>query len=187
MRDAAPDPAPEPEPAPDRPRPAGRPTARLFLALWPDAAARQALRDWQRSARMPTGAAVVAPERWHLTLHFLGAVPADALAALVPRLAVAGARVPVQLGRFAVWPRGIAVLEAEAPAAPLVALQGALGEALTGAGIAVEARPWRPHLTLARRAEGARAPDARIAWTAERYALVQSDGGYRTLATYPLN
>src|SRR4029450_6447491 len=63
-------------------------SARLFLALWPpsevlDAALRHAAQwSWPRGARR------VRPDKVHMTLHFLGAVPRDHIDALVDALAV---------------------------------------------------------------------------------------------------
>lgn len=51
-------------------------TTRLFVALWPDAAARQALAPTVDAARLSApDVRWQPPERWHITLAFLG--PAD--------------------------------------------------------------------------------------------------------------
>jgi 2'-5' RNA ligase len=57
-------------------------------------------------------------------------------------------------------------------------------------GVPLEARPWQPHVTLARRAEGALAPDdgRALRWRVRGYVLVESrlgsNGGYRVLRRY---
>ncbi len=71
--------------------------------------------------------------------------------------------------------------------AALAAWRAALAQSLLEAGLPCDARPLRPHLTLARAAPGARLPAAPELppWPLSGFALVASDGGrYRTLARY---
>lgn len=160
--------------------------ARLFLAVWPDAAARQALLRWREAARWPAGAAPTPPEQLHLTLHFIGDVPRARLPEVAEGLAVSCGRCRVAFDRAECWPRGLAVLGTAAPPAALAELHGRLAEALRALGLPVERRPWRPHVTLARRAAGALLPPGGPGadWAVDGYALVQSAGGYRTLRRY---
>jgi 2'-5' RNA ligase len=69
----------------------------------------------------------------------------------------------------------------------LRSLHEALGRALHGLGRALEARAWRAHVTLARRARGALPPHDALSplhWRVERAVLVQSHGGrYIVLAS----
>lgn len=53
-----------------------------------------------------------------------------------------------------------------------------LGTRLQSAGFALEERTYRPHVTLARHAEGVALPDAiqPITMTAERFTMVESTG-----------
>ena len=163
------------------------PPLRLFLAVWPDAAAREALLRWRAAARWPAGAAPTPPQQLHLTLHFIGAVPAARLAEVTEFLAVPCAPCRIGFDRVEAWPRGLAVLGASAVPPALQALHGRLAEALRALDLPVEARPWRPHVTLARRAAGAVLPPQAPSgdWLVRGYALVQSAGGYRTLRHYP--
>lgn len=163
------------------------PTLRLFLALWPDASARDAIAEWLSHWRWPPGAKVVPPERLHVTLHFLGLVPARRLDEAAARLDVPMAPVTLRLGALQTWKDGLVVAVPDAVPPGLHALHGALADALDGADLPREVRPYRPHLTLARRAGGARPPPAPldVSWTSERYALVLSDRGYRPLHWYP--
>ena len=79
------------------------------------------------------------------------------------------------------------IAPADAPPA-LTALQSALAGALEANGFAREARPFHPHVTLARGCtKSANARVATIAWNVERVALLASiaaNGGvcYRELA-----
>jgi 2'-5' RNA ligase len=87
----------------------------------------------------------------------------------------------------AVWPGGVGVLTLCATP-PLSALHRRLGAALTHLGIALDARPFAPHVTLARRATDAGAPVALpdLAWRTGAVALVESRRGkpYGVLATF---
>jgi len=159
---------------------------RLFTALWPDPAARAqlaALRDawsWSPAARP------VADAKLHATLHFIGAFPRDSLAALGAALAT----VPVEPVRLRtsgseVFRGGIAVALLDAEPS-LLALHARVGEVLAGFGVALEGRPYRPHVTLARQAGGSRSParSPALAWRADGFSLVRSRGGsYEVLAT----
>jgi RNA 2',3'-cyclic 3'-phosphodiesterase len=97
------------------------------------------------------------PARWHLTLLFLGAVPADR----VPRLVkVAGSAVaaapPMRLrlaggGRFGSRRRPqVAWTGLDGDVVPLVELAARLATVARSLRLEVEERPFRPHLTLGR-------------------------------------
>lgn len=163
--------------------------ARWFIALWPDAATRDALRALQAGCAWPPRARPTGAERLHLTLHFVGPLAEDAVAPLRAALAAVDAA-PWRwaLGRASVWPGGVAVAEPARIPAAARALHTALGEVLSAQGLPLEARPWRPHVTLARRAHGAGVP-ARfdpIAWNASGFELVCSQQGYRRVARWAL-
>lgn len=97
------------------------------------------------------------PQRWHLTLLFLGAVPREELPALVAGAAPVVAAAPaMQLrlagaGRFG-SPRRPAVAWAgvDGDVGPLTGLADGLARSARDLGLAVEERPFRPHLTLGR-------------------------------------
>jgi 2'-5' RNA ligase len=161
---------------------------RLFIALWPTPAVRAALRARRDAIGWPPHARVVADERLHLTLHFIGAVPHDVWPRLLPALRRPCPRIDLELGPVELWRHGLVVLPAVAVPEPLLALHVALAGALAGLGLPVERRPFQPHVTLARRAAGARLPPPGdpLRWHALSYALVNSDSadGYRVLARY---
>ena len=165
-------------------------TARLFVALWPGPRSRLALHAAAEHWQWPTQAALVPPERLHLTLHFLGAVPYVRLASLEAGLAVPFRGFDLAFGRPELWGRGIAVLCPERVPVPLQALHHALAEALWREGLEPEARPFRPHVTLARHALGSTLPGVAPGWRwpVRGYALVESDSRprltYRVLRRY---
>ncbi len=166
---------------------------RLFFALWPDEATRDALLEWQRIC-VPKGARKTHPADFHMTLHFLGQVPG----ARVIELKVLGANLEPEtfqltlshLGHFS-RPK---VLWAGLERIPksLVHLHEALGEGLRELDLNVESRPYRPHITLARKVrELPQAPDLTpINWMVRHWGLVESRPGnlplYKPVAIWPV-
>ena len=178
-----------------RPLPGGRlarpSTRRLFLALWPGAATRRALCAERDRWTWPEHARPTADEDLHLTLHFLGPVAADRLAALLPALQVNARRFSLQPGALAMWGEHVAVLEPATVPPGLLRLHGRLAGVLRAQGLPVEARAFRPHVTLARTRQriGPPTPNA-VAWRwpVASYVLAESVRGqpYRVLARYRL-
>lgn len=162
------------------------PSLRLFLALWPDDDTRADLLVWQQAQGWPAAARLTPASDLHLTLHFLGQVPETRLPSLQQALPTPDAPVTLTLDRVDVWPNGVAVLLPKTTPPALLDLHARLGETLTQLGLPLEARPYQPHVTLARHAKGLipqAAPPLR--WTARRYALVHSDHGYHPLQYHP--
>ena len=165
-------------------------SARLFLALWPGPTVRARLLVHRDAWIWASTASLVSPERLHLTLHFLGEVPGERLPILQTGLRVPFRPLELRLGYPGLWPNGTAVLEPEAVPARLLELHAALGEALQRLGLSTEARAFRPHITLARRASGATplADPEQLRWQVGGYALVQSRpepmGEYTVLVRY---
>jgi 2'-5' RNA ligase len=156
-----------------------RDPARLFLAVWPEARPRGALAAYRDAWHWPAGAKPVADVALHLTLHFIGAFAR----ARIPTLVASLATVPVQPivlrpGDAEVWQGGIAVLRLDAGSA-LHALHSRLGAVLSDAGVDLDARPFSPHVTLARKAAQAEPPlvPAAFDWRASSFALVESMPG----------
>lgn len=165
--------------------------ARLFLALWLPDALRVAVSDQMARWQWPPGARLQPPERWHITLHFIGNVPLDGVAPAAEALAVACEPFELTLQRPQLWPGGIAVVRPREVPAALTALHQRLAEALRALALPVEARAFRPHLTLARRAEDAVLPAEAAPlprWRVDGYRLVRSlpaGGGYQPVRLYP--
>jgi RNA 2',3'-cyclic 3'-phosphodiesterase len=164
------------------------PTLRLFLALWPDEAVRAALRARRDAIAWPAGARPTATERLHLTLHFLGNVPAARRPAMEAALAMPCTGFVLRLTQQRAWPGGLVVLQASDPMPPpLVTLHGSLGAALRDQAWPVETRAFRPHVTLARHCHPSPplADVEPLPWSVEGYALVQSTpSGYHLLRRY---
>jgi len=125
-----------------------------------------------------------------MTLHFLGGVPSERVPELRRGLSVPFSPFTLSLGIPAVWPNGIAVLEPHSEPPALLQLHADLSAALLALGMQPEARKFRPHVTFARRANGAVVPPASalLTWPIDSYALVESKpgngGGYTVLQEY---
>jgi 2'-5' RNA ligase len=166
------------------------------VAVTPPEVALEHLADAVSPLREVAGApAWTAVERWHLTLLFLGAVPADVVEPLAARMeecvAAAG---PLALrlaggGRFG-SPRRPQVLWAGlgGDVDALTALAAQLAGIARSLRLTVEDRPFRPHLTLGRWRPG-RPADPTLAdrltgyrgpqWPVDEVALVRSTLGRR--------
>lgn len=166
----------------------GKPsTTRLFLALWPDPPVRHLLMQWRDAWNWPKGASPVHPDKLHVTLHFLGALPSERLPELLEGFDVPFTPFRLDFGRAALWHNGIAVLEPLAQPPELLALHARLSDALVALGLQPETRPYRPHVTMARRAGAAMPPPdgPPVLWDAGGYALVESTNGvYTVLRNY---
>jgi RNA 2',3'-cyclic 3'-phosphodiesterase len=158
-------------------------TTRLFLALWPDDAVRDQLRAWRDAWTWPRGAAPVHTAKLHVTLHFLGHLPTARLPALRDGFQVPFDPFRLQFGRPELSRNGIAWLAPHDEPQGLLDLHTRLSDALLALGLTPEARAYRPHVTMARRASGAGVPASgpRIDWAIAHYALVESRAGAYTL------
>jgi 2'-5' RNA ligase len=161
---------------------------RTFVAVRPPPAAVDHLR-----AALPAWPS--APERWHLTLAFLGEL--DDPVALEPALAgVCAVHAPLRLrlaGSGTFGAGGPVWVGVEGDRARLTALAGAVAQACRDAGVDVERRPYRPHLTVGRRRRpdpGLLAAYAGPSWTAGEVELVVSRLGppveHQVVARLPL-
>ncbi|ODV11299.1 MAG: 2'-5' RNA ligase [Rubrivivax sp. SCN 70-15] len=162
------------------------PTARLFLALWPGPRLRETLAACRDLTPWPPGAAPTATDKLHLTLHFIGSVPAARLAEVAAALQVPAPAFELRLELAECWRGGLAVLRPRTVPARLQQLHADLAAALRRLGLPVDARPFRPHVTLARRAAQPPAPAEPLRWRVGGYVLVESlpDGCYRLLKRY---
>lgn len=166
------------------------PLWRLFVAVWPDGPAGDALAAWQRGWTWPPGTALVPSERLHLTLHFLGNVPVEQVPALTAALRVPFEPFELHFGHAELWPGGTAVLRPDGTPPALLGLHGRLATALAGVERPVEPRRYKAHVTLARRAIGATPPAAqpKFTWRADAgFVLVRSlpdRAGYEVLARF---
>jgi 2'-5' RNA ligase len=165
-------------------------SARLFTALWPEPTLRARLAGARDAWRWPPGAKPVADANLHLTLHFIGAFARAQMADLEGALAaLAVGRTTLRALGPELWKGGIAVLRFSA-GPELAELHAGIGAVLSAFGVALDPRPFSPHVTLARRARGAERPGtpADLDWHAHGFALVESLPGtsasYRVVAVF---
>lgn len=113
-----------------------------------------------------------------MTLHFIGPVDTRQVPDITASVDVTFQPFELALDQPTLWPHGLAVVCASQVPKQLWSLFDRLGQALRELGLLVETRPYRPHLTLARHAEGAIAPatSAPVVWQVSRYVLVVSTG-----------
>lgn len=169
---------------------------RLFLALWPGEAVRGTLTKLQKRLPRETHRLVVG-ENLHVTLVFLGGIPALRQACIEEELArIDKPGFLLRLDRLGYWrePRVLWVGSAITPP-PLTALVQALRDAVSRCGCEVEARPFQTHLTLCRKVR--RMPRdlpamEPISWPIQSFVLAESvttaDGPvYRVLREWMLH
>lgn len=127
---------------------------KIFFGLWPNDRQRDQLRNAiSPVAKLVEGSAIFRGE-WHVTLAFIGEYPEE----MISFLQVAAEEIPfepfrLRFDKAEFWPRQkVAVLVAQSVPAELERLVASLHSILLDAGIAVETRTYRPHITIVRRA-----------------------------------
>ncbi len=125
---------------------------RLFFALWPDEEVLAAIRQTCQALEINEGKAVK-PEKLHVTLLFLGDVPnsrIDDLIAMAQSLSLPSCE--LVFNRLEHWVRpGVLCLTSDEVPPPLEELVDGLKKGMRKLGLKPEKRPFRPHLTLARK------------------------------------
>jgi len=125
---------------------------RLFFALWPDDEVLTTLIETWNALEIDQGKPL-RPEKFHLTLLFLGDIPNDR----IPDLRKVAETLPFEpcelvFERLEHWVRpGVLCLTAEETPPPLLELIEGLKKGVRKLGFKTEKRPFRPHLTLARK------------------------------------
>ena len=168
---------------------------RLFFALWPDTALRQRLAEAANTIPVTGVARRVPDANLHMTLHFIGNVYFDEMACMQRQARRVDAGVfELDLdcqGRFG-KPR-VGWLGCRVIPDALVELYRQLGTRLQGCSYRPEARPYHPHVTVARKLESisTQASFEPIVWPVREFALVEVqpvENGvqYRVVETYPL-
>lgn len=154
---------------------------RLFLALWPDEVTRKRLSLLQRKLarhRRLTTASAVAAEKFHITLHFLGAVEEEVQAQLVQALdKVTGRTFTLEINRWGYLPRPrVLFLGTQDIPDALMDLVNDTGACITECIEDYRSKQFLPHLTLFRKAHHPKQLDEfdTIKWKVDRVVLVES-------------
>ena len=176
---------------------------RLFVALDLPAPARAALAAFRAAAADPAVWRPLPDEALHLTLAFLGHRPEADVARVADVLRTAPMHAPrLALGKGLALPQRrprVLTAEVEDPHGSLRALQKAVSDGLAARRLYTpEARPYRPHATVARLRPDAKAGRAELpdpeplefrgeALTLYRSQLRREGARYEPLASFPLS
>lgn len=182
------------DPVQTEPIPAESGPLRLFFALWPDDATRDALNRTGKWLHQHWGGRRMRADTLHITLAFLGSTPTDQLDRLVDCAdSVHVEPFELVLDQAGYWRHNrIGWLGASETPPQHLELVGALNAALQAAGFPVDARPHVPHVTLLRNAAGGAVPACTpVRWRASEFVLVksvtESDGAhYEVIQHWPL-
>ena len=170
--------------------------ARLFFALWPDDEGRAAMESWQPPLQQLCGGRPTPADKLHNTLVFLGEVEFGRLEALqLAAQEVNGSAFQLSFDTARYWGHNHIVYAAPAiEPAKLMQLVGDLEQRLRHHRFKFDQRPYKPHVTLMRRAQWSDRPlpaMQQLLWEMRDFALVQSasdgqGGNYEVLARFPL-
>jgi len=160
----------------DAPRPERQ--HRLFFASWPADDLRSSLAPRIRALQPAGVGRPQRPDQWHVTLEFLGSVPASRVAAAreaAGQVQAAPCEIVFDAVEFWRRPEVLTLVARELPP-PLASLVDQLRAALAARGFEPESRPFRAHLTLVRKVTHPVTPGefAPLHWPVADFALVES-------------
>ena len=168
---------------------------RAFFALVPEESVRLQFLTLARDVARRSRGRAISGEHVHLTLAFLG----DVAVASIPVLRSIGDAQSLRgamldFDTLGAWrASGVAWVAPSVLPSTLVDLHATLHGALVEAGFEIESRPFRPHVTLARRCvqPHPRTQSAPIHWAVRRLCLIGSElrpegPRHTTLAEWPL-
>jgi len=131
---------------------------RLFIGIALPSGPSEALADISQRFAPRSGALAVGsdlrwsvPEGWHVTLQFLGSVPAGRAACVQEQLkTIRAAPVPIRIEGLGFFDRAGVFWAGVSLTSELLALQQCVAAAMRKCGFVPEDRPYSPHITLAR-------------------------------------
>ncbi|WP_390344644.1 RNA 2',3'-cyclic phosphodiesterase [Variovorax boronicumulans] len=177
-------------PEPDWDSPAFERQRHLLIALFPEPEVQAAIEAHRKEWIWPKGHYFPRSPRLHLTLHCFGDQPKEVEKRLREALAQVRVRpMSLVLDSSRTWRNDIAVLQ-PAEHGALRTLHADIGRAVQKAGIVTETPTFTPHITIARRTEGAAYPMRLppIPWHVRKFLLVRSFTSHpvehKVLATY---
>lgn len=151
---------------------------RLFFALWPADEIAAQLHAAARTAHASCGGRAMRRDTLHITLAFLGSVPAGRVAAAeAAAVRAAAAAFELEVDRLGYWKHNrIVWAGCSAPPPALLDLAAALTQELRAEGFVLDERPFAAHATLLRNARCPSAPllATPIRWPVADFALVES-------------
>ena len=153
---------------------------RVFFALWPPETIRRELLRSTRTAVRRCGGRGTPPGNLHITLAFLGPLTEADLATVEQVPPIPSTAFTIELDKLGYWSRSrVLWLGATQVPGELVQLERYLWDALVAAGFERERRPYRPHVTLARKARFVDSPVHPVVWPVSKLGLVESRPGAR--------
>lgn len=169
---------------------------RLFFALWPDAGLRAGLQDAADSIAFGSGVRRVPAANLHMTLHFIGNVyfnDMDCMRRCAGEVEAAAFELNID-SQGCFRKARVAWLGCRDVPDALLALQRKLGSRLQGCGFQPEARPYNPHITVARKCTSIDT-DSRfkpLSWQVDKFALIEVQQAakgvqYQLVESWPLN
>lgn len=166
---------------------------RLFFALWPLDKTRQQIACQYRRVHQPQYKPVKT-DNLHITLIFLGQVDNDTEQKLIQGAnQISTPAFQLSFDQLSLWRKpGILCLTSQLKNQALLTLVDQLKNLCINCGIASESRPYKAHITLAKKATFK--PDNKIKninWLATSFCLVQSTNistgvHYQIIKTWPL-
>ncbi len=167
---------------------------RLFFALWPADEVRQAIHAQTKTVLKEKGKPVRI-SNLHITLVFLGNISKEKIPDYQQAASQVQARTfALQLDQLGAFQRAqILWLGCSVIPDALQTLVLQLNTELSHCGFVADARPYVPHVTIARKYKGKTLPtfSANIPWSVSEFSLVESrsvEGGveYHVLQSWPL-
>jgi 2'-5' RNA ligase len=151
--------------------------ARLFFALWPDDKTRQQINDVIEALPAKVGRRVT-PENIHITLAFLGSVRDEVTECLQDQAKIIRADgFKLSLDNLGWWrkPQTIWLAPSFIPD-ELTDLVIQIHKVANSCGIKLENRPYKPHITLIRKAKQEISENSfeTLNWNVDSFILVQS-------------
>ena len=185
--------------------PTAEPTRRVFFALWPTEEQRRALAESAQSVSQAEGWRLVPALNLHVTLVFVGSVPearmqdlskiADDVSSTARKSRELNSdQLQIAFDAVEYWrkPRIICAIVSK-PSAAASALSEALKLSLLAAGFTPDVKPFRAHVTLARKVPHGSHDRAlqSVHWRFSDFALVESrtesqGAVYRVRESFPL-
>jgi 2'-5' RNA ligase len=167
---------------------AGLKPARLFIALWPEEAVRHGFAEAGASLHKRLAGRLTRPETIHLTLVFIGELALERIPDLLGELGTdKSPAFSVNFDQAGCWRHNrIAYLAPSQPPQALFDLVIRLEQSLDKLAITYDRRPYKPHVTLIRKAECENPALGRVSgmsdsdiirpvsWSASRFVLVES-------------
>jgi RNA 2',3'-cyclic 3'-phosphodiesterase len=151
--------------------------ARLFFALWPDLPVRDEVEQFARQLPLVSGR-LVPTSNTHITLAFLGNVDEQTTAGLIKKANhIEMNSFSLTLDQLGWWKKPkIAWLAPTRYPQVLPELAAELRKIARNSGVSLDERPYRPHLTLARKIKSPLlgAPARSIFWNINEFCLVES-------------